>query len=109
MDGVAGTVDVKDNATPPNIYTMDKDVTNDSSIRTLIFSTRVTTALNGNVITITPPSSVNMAATFFSFNGLASPAPDQFSTGFGTGTSLTVGPTSTTSQPDDVLIAAMGI
>src|SRR5207248_14303 len=98
--------------TAGNTYTKDPDVTNGSGtsgIRTLLFSARVTTALNGT-ITITSPTSVNMAASFFSFNGLVSPsAGDKFHTATGNGTSLNSGTTATTLQADEVLIGAMGI
>src|SRR5262249_26300462 len=109
-DGGNGTFTVADTA--GNTYTKDADVTNGSGtsgIRTLLFSARVTTALNGT-ITITGATNANMAASFFSFNGLVSPsAGDKFHTLTGTGTSLDSGTTATTLQPDEVLIGAMGI
>ncbi len=114
MDAVASTVTVTDNGSGgSNTYTNDADATNGSGtngVRTLVFSAPVTHALSSGTITINVSSSVNIAASFFSFNGLVSPSPkDQFHTAIATSSAPNSGATATTTQVDEVLIGAMGL
>src|SRR5436190_14982055 len=125
MDPGTAAVGINDNATglePVNTYTNDVDVTTGSGttgVRTLVFSAPVTRALSSGTITISvPDGAVNMAATFFYFNGIASPSPrDLCHTAAGNSTSPSSGTTATsctntmpatTSQADEVLIGALG-
>src|SRR5438552_2546882 len=131
MEGGTQTVTVSDNGSGGcNSYTKDADVTNGSGttgIRTLIFSAPVTHALSSGTITIcscaTAPAcsggtAVNMAATFFYFNGIVSPSPkDLCHTGTGNSTTPSSGITATTctgtpattSQADELLVGAVGM
>jgi len=106
-------------------FTKDADVTNGTGtngVRTLVFSQYLTADLNGS-ITITFPAAANAAATFFSFNGIVSSAPEdlcQTQTGNSsnpssgtmattwTGPSCSGTPPKTTAQPYELLIAAAG-
>src|SRR5439155_1382883 len=118
MDPSTSNVTVTDNATGgSNTYTKDADVPNGSGttgVRTLLFSAPVSHALDGTAlhgtITVNFPSFSNKAAaTFFSANGLVSPLPvDKSHTATGNGTGADSGPTATTSQPDELLIGALG-
>src|SRR5439155_319586 len=98
-----------------NTYTKDADKTNGSGtsgVRTLVFSAPITTSLANGTITVatSPATNVNIAATFFSFNGLVSTsAADQLKTGTGSSTLPNSGNTLATSQPDELLIGALGI
>ena len=93
------------------MYTNDAHASNGSGttgVRTLIYRRYYGTAFSGNV-TITTGTAVNMAATFFSFNGLMSPSIDQTSKSTGNSTAPTSNATFTTAKPDELLIGAMGI
>src|SRR5439155_15739253 len=100
-----------------NTYRKDADVTNpvlSDGVRTLLFSARVTNALAGGTITTTYPAPIPQykAVAVFSFDGLATPSPqDKSSTNIGSGAdpqTLSSGATATTSQPDELLIGALG-
>jgi len=110
-DATASTITVSDSA--GNTYTLNADQTAGSGkgIRTLVFSAPVATALSNGTITVASTAGVNIAASFFAFNGLVSPAPvDKVKTAFGTtATTLSSGNTAITSLPDELLIGAMAI
>src|SRR5207249_2723581 len=106
------TITVSDSA--GNTYTKNADQiggSGTSGIRTLVFSAPVTTALSNGTITVASTASVNIAATFFTFNGLVSPAPvDKVATATGTtATTVSSASTAATSLPDELLIGAMAI
>src|SRR5439155_25771481 len=113
MDPQTSTVTVTDTA--GNTYTKTADKTNGSGttgVRTLVFSAPVTTALSAGTITVTFGATIPAAksATFFSFNGLVSPSPqDKSMTATGKSLSPNSGPTATTSQPNELLIGAIGV
>src|SRR5205085_10836770 len=84
--------------------------TGTSGIRTLVFSAPVTTALSNGTITVASSASVNIAATFFAFNGLVTPAPvDKVANATGTTAAVSSGNTAITSLPDELLIGAVAI
>jgi YDG domain/Bacterial Ig-like domain (group 3)/MBG domain (YGX type)/Kelch motif len=98
-----------------NSYTKDADKTNGSvtsGVRSLVFSAPVATALSSGTITVatSPSTGVNVAATFFSVNGLVSASPaDKSKTATGNGLTPNSGATATTSQADELLIGALAI
>ena len=97
MDAVAGTVSVGDGTQVVN--TADADVTQGSGtsgVRTLVFHLYEASAFTGS-ITVNFPSSVNAAATLFSFNGIVSPSPkDLCHTAIGNSITPSSGTTATT-------------
>jgi hypothetical protein len=112
MDPTSSAVTVTDSAN--NTYRKDADVTNSAhaGVRTLVFSAPVTNALSGGTITIHFPSATPMqkAATFLYMNNLVSPvAADKTSLSTGTNASPNSGTTATTSQPDELLLGAIGV
>lgn len=98
-----------------NTYTADADVTNGSGstgVRTVVFSTNVTTALEaGDTITLTFDTLVQAkAAVAHEFRGLVTASMvDQTSTATGNGTSPNSAATATTSQAEELLVGAIGI
>jgi hypothetical protein len=110
-DAMASTITISDSA--GNTYTPNADQTAGpgKGIRTLVFSAPVATALSNGTITVASTASVNIAASFFAFNGLVSPAPvDKVAKATGTtATTLSSGNTAMTSLPDELLIGAMAI
>src|SRR5207249_3974672 len=110
VDATASTITITDSA--QNTYTYNADQTTGtgtSGIRTLVFSAPVTTALSNGTITVASTASVNIAASFFAFNGLVVPV-DKVATATGTtATKLSSGNTAMTSLPDELLIGAMAI
>src|SRR5438093_2501603 len=110
MDDSTDAVSVSDSS--GNSYSQDATVINLGSggvgVRTLVFSRGYAAGFSGN-ITVSVPSNRNLAATFFSFNDLVLPAADKSHTATGSGNSVSSGSTTTsTSQPDEVLIGAAG-
>src|SRR5438046_10231453 len=107
VDATAATMTVIDSA--GNTYTNNGDRTvgsGTSGIRTLVFSAPVTTALSNGTITVASSASVNIAASFFAFNGLVAPAPvDKVVKAIGTtALAMSSGNTAITSLPDELLI-----
>src|SRR5207247_4267060 len=112
VDATASTITVSDSA--GNTYTNNADQTagtGTGGIRTLVFSAPVTTALSNGTITVASTATVNIAATFFTFNGLVSPAPvDKVAKAIGTtATALNSRNTAITFLPDELLTGAMAI
>jgi hypothetical protein len=112
MDANTGSVSVND--TGGNSYTVDKDIasgTDNTAVRTLVFSAPVTTALvSGNTITVTMPTTVGKAVSASCFGGLVTATPvDQTASATGTSTSPSSGSTATTTQPDELVIGAIGV
>src|SRR5439155_26201312 len=110
MDPDAGTVSCADSQ--GNVYNKDADQANGSGttgVRTLIFSTRVTSALSsGDSITVTFQNSVVAKAISASeFYGIV--ALDQTASFIGNDTTPTSGSTAITTQPDELLLGAIGV
>ena len=110
MDPASGSVTVTDSK--GNTYTQDKDVTNGSGtsgVRTLVFSTRVTSALSSDTITITHPSAKARVANALMVDDLVVASwTDKAVSSTGNTSPMSVGPTATLSQPDELVIAAFG-
>src|SRR5207249_7571115 len=109
-DPTTSAVTVNDSA--GNTYAKDVDFrngTDTSGVRTLVFSAPVITPLVGGTITVGFTGIATKAATFFSFNGLVSPSPqDKFHTATdGISNAPNSGSTLTTSQADELLIGAI--
>src|SRR5207244_3372648 len=100
--------------TAGNTYTKDADVTNTGNVRTLLFSAPVTAAIvdnAGSEITVNFPATTPFAKAvkFFSVPGLVTASPaDKSATATGTGDSASVGPTATTTQADELVVAVFG-
>ena len=107
----APTVTVTDSA--GNTYTKDADITYSGATRTLVFSGLATTALTtSSTITVNfnGTSVAYKNASAFYVSGLVAASPkDKTATATGTNKSPSVGPTSTTSQADELLIGAFGV
>jgi len=110
MDPASGSVTVTDSK--GNTYTQDKDVTNGSGtsgVRTLVFSARVTSALSSDTITITHPSAKARVANALMVDDLVVASwTDKAVSSTGNTSPMSVGPTATLSQPDELVIAAFG-
>ena len=114
MDPTNSTVIVTDTA--GNTYTADADVQNGVSgsatgVRTLIFSALVTNTLvagNSIISTISPAVVSKMMSSSY-FSGLAVAARDKVASATGASTSPSSGSTATTTQPDELLIGAVGV
>jgi len=95
-----------------NTYSKDADVTNGSGtagVRTPVFSWPYAVAFNGTVtVNLPSPTPLNSAATFFSFPDLLSPIKDKSNTATGSGMTADSGSTTATSNPDELLIGAIG-
>src|SRR5439155_2300603 len=77
--------------------------------RTLVFSARVTTALNAAKITITHPSVTARAANALMVDDLfVTDWRDQIASNIGTNSSLSTGTSPATTQGDELIIAAFG-
>jgi cysteine-rich repeat protein len=112
MDPATGAVTVAD--TRGNTYTSNADVSNGSGtngVRTVVLSTRLTTALlAGDTITVTHPSVAARAVSVNVFSGLAGASVlDRTATGTGTSTAPATPATAATTQADELLIGAMGV
>ncbi len=112
MDPNSGGVTLADSK--GNTYTKDADVTNGSGtsgVRTLVFSARVTVALttSDRVTATFGTSTAAKAISVHSVSGLVSVATDKTSTAIGNSSSPSSGNTATTSQPDELLIGAVGV
>ena len=112
MNPASGTVSCTDSAS--NTYSLDREHTNGSDtsgVRTLIFSAHNVAALvTNNTITCTHPSVGARAMSASEFSGLlTSGAKDQATSATGNGTSPNSGTTATTTQPDELLIGAIGV
>jgi hypothetical protein len=112
MDPSAASVGVTD--ARGNTYTADEDVTNGTGtmgVRTLVFSARVTTALQrADLITVTFGSAVvGKAVSAAYFNGLvAASRVDQTTAATGASITPSSGNTATTLQPDELVYGAIG-
>ena len=105
----APTVTVSDSA--GNSYTKNADITN-SFTRTLLFSAQATGALtnDSSSITVSAPTVRYINVSAFSVGGLVSPSPvDRTATATGSSTTPSVGPTSTTTQANEILVGAFGV
>jgi hypothetical protein len=109
MDPAAGAVTCTDTA--GNSYTTDADVTNGTSVRSVICAAHNVSALvSGNTITVTHPTATARAMSANEFSGLAATATlDKTSTGTGQSTAPTTSATATTTQADELLIGAIGV
>ena len=96
-----------------NLYTVDADVSNSGTVRTVIFSAHVVTPLvSGDFITVTHPLDPLRSARALSaneFSGLVTPGTlDQTSTATGNSASPSSGSTALTTQAEELLIGAIG-
>ena len=113
MDPSTATVVVTD--ARGNIYANDADVTNGSAttgVRTLICSAHVTTALvSADLITVTFGSAVVSKAISASYIGglVMASRVDQTAATTGTSAAPSSGNTATTSQPQELVIGAIGV
>src|SRR5207249_4975879 len=110
MDPDSGTVSCADSQ--GNTYSKDAEVTNGSGttgVRTLVFSTRVTTALSSaDSITVTFQNSIVAKAIGASeFYGMV--ALDRTATFIGDSTAPSSGLTALTTQPTELLFGAIGV
>src|SRR5438132_11542779 len=110
MDPDTGTVSCADSQ--GNTYSKDADQTNGSGttgVRTLIFSTRVTSALaSGDSFTVTFQNSIVAKAIGASeFYGIV--ALDRTATATGNSTTASSGLTAPTTQPAELLFGAIGV
>ena len=105
----ASAVTVAD--TKGNNYTQDANILNSAgSIRTMVFSAPVTTALvSGNTITVTYPSATTKAVSIYYVSGLVSSAPaDKSVAATGNSTTPSSGSTATLSQANELCWGAIG-
>jgi hypothetical protein len=112
MDDADGAVSAADSR--GNAYAVDADANRvgvNDRVRTVILSAHNVTALQGgDTITLSHPSVTARAASAVEFSGLTgSGALDQTSTAVGNSTTPSSGSTSTTAQPDELLIGAIGV
>jgi hypothetical protein len=113
MDPNSGTVSISDGK--GNTYTKDADVSNGSGtsgVRTLIFSGPVTTALTTSdriTVTFGTATAVKVISVQSASGLLSASIKDQSSTGNGSTGTPNSGTTGATAQPDELLIAAIGI
>ncbi|TMA70566.1 MAG: hypothetical protein E6J69_02285, partial [Deltaproteobacteria bacterium] len=111
MDPASGTVSVAD--TQGNTYTKNADVTNGSGtsgVRTVVFSSTITTALvSGSMITVTHPTVTAKAVSANEFSGLvANPVADQSGTATGSATSLSATTSGATAQAEELVMGGFG-
>ena len=107
MQARSGTVSCSDGL---NSYTVDADVFNSGNVRTVICSTHNISGLSGGTITISHPSASLRAASAHEFSGLSpSSTRDQLGTATGSGASPSAGPTSATTQADELVVSAFGV
>ena len=105
----ASAVTVSD--TKGNTYTQDANILNSAgSIRTLVFSAPVNTALvSGNTITVAYPSATTKAVSIYYVSGLVSASPaDKSATATGNDTTPSSGTTATLSQANELCWGAIG-
>src|SRR2546425_7927501 len=111
MDPSAGAVSCADSG--GNSYSLDADVTNGSGtsgVRTVIFSTLVSTALGTqDTITVTNPLVAAKAVSVNEFSGLRASALDRTASGTGNDTTPGTSATAVTTQPDELLLGAIGV
>jgi CheY-like chemotaxis protein len=110
MDDTDGTVSCADQQ--GNTYGLaDVDQNNINQVRTVIFSAYITNALSsGDWIRVTHPSIGDRVIHASEFSGLANSTVDQTGSNSGNATTLTSGnTTSTTAEPNELLIGAIGV
>src|SRR2546426_1809021 len=111
MDPSAGAVSCADSG--GNSYSLDADVTNGSGtsgVRTVIFSAFVNTALgNQDTITVTHPLATSKAVSVNEFSGLRASALDRTASATGNDTTPATSATAVTTQPDELLLGAVGV
>jgi hypothetical protein len=112
VDPAAGAVTCSDSG--GNVYSVDADVANGTDttgVRTVVCSANVGTALlSGDTITVSHPTAVARAMAASEFAGMAATGRvDRLATATGAVTSVSVGPTAVTSQPDEMLVGALGV
>src|SRR5438552_3456823 len=111
MDPSAGSVSCADSR--GNSYGLDADVTNGSGtsgVRTVIFSAFVNTALgNQDTITVTHPLATSKAVSVDEFSGLRASALDRTPSATGNETTPATSATAVTTQPDELLLGAVGV
>ena len=112
MDPTTGTVSCTD--LQGNTYVQDVNIQNGSAgsgVRTVLFSSAVTTALaSGNTITITHPSVTARAASVSVFSGvLGAGRLDRTATGTGSSATPATAATAATNQADELLIGTFGV
>jgi Big-like domain-containing protein len=102
----AGAVSATD--TRGNTYTNDKDVTGSNSMRVVVLSAHVGTALqSGDVITVTHPSGSATAVVASAYSGIASSSRVD-TTGSGGANSNSPSASVTTTNADDLIYGAVG-
>src|SRR5881392_2818485 len=111
MDPSAGAVSCADSG--GNSYSLDADVTNGSGtsgVRTVIFSAFINTALgNQDTITVTHPLATSKAVSVNEFSGLRASALDRTASATGNDTTPATSATAVTTQPDELLLGAVGV
>ncbi|HLK13067.1 MAG TPA: hypothetical protein VKW76_16950 [Candidatus Binatia bacterium] len=108
MGDVGTAVSAADSA--GNVYNVDVQGAATGLVRTVVLSAHGVIALApGDVITVTHPSTTVRALSATEFSGLAPTATlDQTQVAGGTGTAPASGATAPTTQPDELLIGAIG-
>src|SRR5205809_427355 len=110
-DPSAGAVSCADGG--GNSYSLDADVTNGSvtsGVRTVIFSAFVNTALgNQDTITVTHPLATSKAVSVNEFSGLRASAFDRIASATGNDTTPATSATAVTTQPNELLLGAVGV
>lgn len=95
--------------TAGNTYTLISAANATAVSATLAYCTNAAPLASGDTITVTYSSTRNIAMRAYSVSGSASSAFDQSATNTaGTGTNASVGPTSTTTQADELIFAVFG-